>query len=36
MQAQGCTGHTNVADHADIANEVTFFFKQLRKKVTTQ
>ena len=31
MQAQGCTGHPNVADHADIANEVTPFFKQLLK-----
>jgi lysophospholipase L1-like esterase len=29
MQAQGCTGHPNVADHAVIADELTPFFKQL-------
>ncbi len=29
MQAQGCTGHPNVADHGVMADEVTPFFKQL-------
>ena len=31
MQAQGCTGHPNVADHGVMADEVTPFFKQLLK-----
>jgi lysophospholipase L1-like esterase len=29
MQAQGCTGHPNVADHGVIADELTPFFKKL-------
>ena len=31
MQAQGCTGHPNVEDHAVLADEVAPFFKQLLK-----
>jgi len=31
MQAQGCSGHPNVEDHAVLADEVAPFFKQLLK-----
>jgi hypothetical protein len=29
MQAKGCTGHPNVADHGVMADEATPFFRQL-------